>query len=203
VASFLAWLTSLPLGLLYAILAIVAAIENVFPPFPADTVVAFGAFLAARGQGTALDAFLATWCGNTIGAMGMYAAGRRFGAARLRRWLDKKSGDTTERRLATMYGRYGMLALFTSRFLPAVRALVPPFAGALKLPPVRAGIIIATASGLWYGLVTYVAYGLGANWETVLARIEEWQRTIGLIAVVALALGVAAWLVMRRRRDAG
>ena len=62
--GILDWLESLPVGALYASLALVAAIENIFPPVPADTVVAFGSFLAARGHGTALGAFLATWVGN-------------------------------------------------------------------------------------------------------------------------------------------
>ena len=82
------WLTALPPAVLYLVLAIVAAVENVFPPIPADTVVAFGAFLAARGHATLAGAFLATLGGNTAGAMGMYAAGRRFGAERLARRLD-------------------------------------------------------------------------------------------------------------------
>ncbi len=47
--SLLAWLGELPLGTLYVAMGFTSAIENVFPPFPADAVVAFGSFLAARG----------------------------------------------------------------------------------------------------------------------------------------------------------
>ncbi|PYP66245.1 MAG: alkaline phosphatase, partial [Gemmatimonadetes bacterium] len=81
--SLLAWLTSLPIGTLYVALAAVAAIENVFPPIPADTVVALGSFLAARGKGSVIAAFTATWLGNVTSAMIMYGIGRRYGAARL------------------------------------------------------------------------------------------------------------------------
>ncbi|NUQ20388.1 MAG: DedA family protein, partial [Gemmatimonadaceae bacterium] len=42
-------LTALRPAVLYLVLALVAAVENICPPIPADTVVAFGAFLAARG----------------------------------------------------------------------------------------------------------------------------------------------------------
>ena len=83
--SFIAWLTSVPIGTLYAALAVVAAIENIFPPIPADTVVALGSFLAARGRGSVEAAFLATWSGNVTSAMIMYAVGRRYGAERLER----------------------------------------------------------------------------------------------------------------------
>ena len=77
------WLMSLPPAALYAVLALAAALENVFPPLPADSVVAFGSFYAARTHGSALISFLATWSGNIVGAMFMYAVGWRYGAA----WL--------------------------------------------------------------------------------------------------------------------
>ena len=74
------WLTSLPPLALYAALAASAAAENVFPPLPADTIIAFGAFLAAHGEASLAGAFLATWLGNVGGAVLMYYLGRRFGA---------------------------------------------------------------------------------------------------------------------------
>ena len=49
-SGILDWLETLPVAALYAALAIIAAIENIIPPVPADTVVAFGSFLAARGH---------------------------------------------------------------------------------------------------------------------------------------------------------
>jgi membrane protein DedA with SNARE-associated domain len=66
-----AWLTSLPPAVLYLVLALVAAVENIFPPIPADTVVAFGAFLAARGHATHVGAIASKLCGNVAGAKGM------------------------------------------------------------------------------------------------------------------------------------
>ena len=42
-------LESLPPGPLYALIAVFAALENIFPPVPADAVVALGAFLEGRG----------------------------------------------------------------------------------------------------------------------------------------------------------
>jgi len=139
VQSLLDWLTSLPLGALYLALAAVAATENIFPPVPADTVVALGSFLAARGQGSVWAAFLATWIGNVGGAMAMYAVGRRYGAERLDRRLLGDKGPGAEQRLHRLYGKYGVAALFASRFIPGVRAIVPPFAGAFRpcAPPSR------------------------------------------------------------------
>ena len=199
-SGVLDWLESLPVAALYGCLAIIAAIENIFPPVPADTVVAFGSFLAARGHGTALGAFLSTWIGNVAGAMLMYALGRHFGAGWLEARMSRRGGAEVQQRLERMYGKYGLLAIFMSRFLPGVRAIVPPFAGALRVPPLRAGAMIAIASAIWYGTVTIVAYRLGANWEQAMARLGEYQRVIVTVAATLVVLALVGWLLGRRRR---
>ena len=48
-SRLLDWLSSLPPTALYLVLAVTAAAENIFPPLPADTVVALGSWLSARG----------------------------------------------------------------------------------------------------------------------------------------------------------
>ena len=190
------WLTSLPPAVLYLVLALVAAVENIFPPIPADTVVAFGAFLAARGHATLFGAFASTLGGNVAGAMGMYAAGRRYGAGRLQRRL---AAGTAAERLEGLYAHYGLIALFVSRFLPGVRALVPPFAGALRIPPWRVFMIFCGASAIWYGAITLIAYRVGADWPTLQAKMHGWQRSFVIAAAIVAVIGVVAWLIARRR----
>ena len=197
-----AWLTALPPAALYAALAVIAAVENVFPPFPADTIVAFGAFLAARGEASLLGAFLGTWLGNVGGALLMYWAGREVGADRVQQRfpsLGHGNGGATDR-IVRLYGRYGIPALFVSRFLPGVRALVPPMAGALRVPFLTASLAIALASGVWYGGIAVLAYNVGARWEELAARISSMSRTAGIAAVAVVAIIVAVVLVRRRRR---
>jgi len=200
VSGILDWLETLPVGALYACLGLIAAIENIFPPVPADTVVAFGSFLAARGHGTALGAFLATWIGNVAGAMIMYAVGRYFGAEWLEARMARRGSGDVKLRLERMYGRYGLLAIFMSRFLPGIRAIVPPFAGALRVPPLRAAAMIAVASAIWYGTVTVVAYRLGANWEQATATLAGYQRSIAIGVGIVAVLAAGTWFVRRRLR---
>ena len=56
-SGIIAWLTGLRLAVLYPIMAVAAAVENIFPPIPADSIVALGSWLAARGEGTVISAF--------------------------------------------------------------------------------------------------------------------------------------------------
>jgi membrane protein DedA with SNARE-associated domain len=198
-SAFLAWVGNLPLGALYVLLAIAAAAENVVPPLPADTVVAFGSFLAARGHGPLWAAFLAVWAGNLAGAMGVYALGRRYGAHRLEQRLLGDRAPQLEARLIQYHGRFGLAALFLGRFIPGVRALVPPFAGALRVPPVRAALLIGSASAIWYGIVSYVGFTVGTDWPDVVRVLTRDGRTVAAVAAV-LALLLGAILLVRRRR---
>ena len=192
----------MPVPALYAALAVVAALENIFPPVPADTVVAFGSFLAARGQGTALGVFVATWSGNLAGAMLIYAVGRRYGAERLERRMLGDRAAEAESRLRTLYGKYGLTALFLSRFLPGVRAIVPPLAGALRVPAVRAAVAMGAASAVWYGAISYLAFRIGADWDQLAGTVSRYGRVAAITGSVLAVIAVATWFLLRRRTEA-
>jgi membrane protein DedA with SNARE-associated domain len=202
VEAFLDRLAAMPVPALYAALAVVAALENVFPPVPADTVVAFGSFLAARGQGTALGVFLTTWSGNVVGAMLIYAVGRRYGAEPLERRLLGERAAEAESRLIALYRKYGLAALFLSRFLPGVRAIVPPLAGALRVPVVRAAVAMGAASAVWYGAISYLAFRIGADWDQLSGTVTRYGRGAAIAGTALALLLIATWILMRRRREA-
>lgn len=193
------WLTALPGIALYGVLGVVAAIENLFPPFPADTVVAFGGFLAARGERSIVSVFLAVWLGNVAGAMLMYALGRWLGADVLIARMGGGDADRARARLAALYGRYGTAAIFVSRFLPGVRGFVPPLAGAARFPAPRTAFIMASASAIWYGAICYLAFRIGNNWDALRHAVTESGQWVAAIAVAIAVLGLGIWQVRRRR----
>jgi membrane protein DedA with SNARE-associated domain/uncharacterized tellurite resistance protein B-like protein len=186
----------------YAFLAAIAAVENVLPPVPADLAVLLGAFLSHQGVTSPLLVFLLVWLANVAGALGVYFAARRYGrrlfaTATGRRLLTPESLAVIERE----YLRFGVVGIFFARFLPGIRAVVPPFAGIANLSPTRAGIPIVLASGIWYGGLTILGTALGANWERIRTILSGVNRTLGWIAlVVIVGWAVATWLRARRRR---
>jgi membrane protein DedA with SNARE-associated domain len=202
VESVINWLSGLPIGTLYLSIFVISAIENIFPPFPADAVVAFGSFLAARGEASPYSTFMASWLGNLCGAALMYYVGRRYGSSAFMSRLERWAGKGAEQKLMRLYGRYGLPALFISRFLPAVRAVVPPFAGAMKLPPLPVALAIASASGLWFAFITFIAFRAGSNWEVLYATIVRSGKIITLAAVALVAVGVLIYFIRRRRKSA-
>lgn len=195
------WLHALPdlsSGTIVALLGLLAAVENIFPPVPADTAVALGAFLSSRGGFSAWAVFWATWAGNVASAVAVYGAARRVGrpffqGALGRRLLKPKALA----RIESLHRRFGATGIFLSRFIPGVRAVVPPFAGIANLGVVRTVLPLATASAVWYGTLTYVAATLLDRADQIQQLVRQVNR-VGLVAGVILLAGVVAWLIRRR-----
>ena len=198
--SLTGWLGDLPLGSLYIAIGLLSAFENFFPPFPSDAVIAFGSFLADRAHGSAITVFLLGWFGNVAGAGITYTLGRRFGSKAFMRRIEKYAGPDAEVRIKRLHKKYGFMGLFVSRFLPGVRAIVPPFAGAMRLPAFRVMLSVASASGVWFGLITFLAFRAGDNWDVVEHYIVRSGKVAGLVAVAIVVVVVGIWLWNRQAR---
>lgn len=177
-------------------------VENIAPPVPADAAVLLGAFLSHRGVTSSPAVFIVVWLANVGGALGVYLAARRYGrrifaTAAGRRLLTPEAIGVIERE----YLRFGIGGIFLARFLPAIRAVVPPFAGIVNLSPLRAGAPIALASAIWYGGITLLGAELGANWDRINTILSGVNQTLGWIALgLVVVWGGIAWLRARRRR---
>ena len=194
------WINSMPIGALYALLGIVAFIEGIFPPVPADIVVALGSFLAARRGADLTITAACIVVGSVAGAMVVYSAARRFGAAWLHTRLKRAGIDNLEQRLEVMYSKYGMTALFVSRFLPGLRAVCPPMAGATRVPPIRTAFVFLLASAIWYGAIAWIAFRVGDDWEQMQRSVKHFARQVGIVAAVAAALFAGIVIIVLRRR---
>jgi membrane protein DedA with SNARE-associated domain/uncharacterized tellurite resistance protein B-like protein len=181
---------------------LLAAIENVIPPVPSDAAVALGAFLSIRGLTTPFGVFLVTWVANLAGATAVYLVARRYGrrlfaTATGRRLLAPRSLAIIERE----YLRFGVVGIFISRFLPGIRAVVPPFAGLVGLSAMRTLVPMGIASAIWYGGITILGTLIGTEWERINRIILGVNRTLAALAVLLVATGVIWYLRARRRRQ--
>ncbi|MDB4948608.1 MAG: associated protein [Gemmatimonadetes bacterium] len=196
----LQWMVGLPEALIYAVVGAFAALENVFPPVPADVVALFGGFLAGRGAANAWVTFLVVWLCNVTGAMTVYALGRRYGTAFFRNRVGSlilQPGQFA--RLSEFYARHGEKVIFISRFLPMFRAVVPIFAGTSKLGWVRTLVPLAVASGLWYGGIVYLGATAGRNWADIRRVVDASGHWLAVPAGILLVVFAWWWWHTRRR----
>jgi len=197
--AFLDWLAGLPSVLTYTVLVVLSALENVFPPVPADVAVALGAFLAQRGVTSAPLMGVLCWAANTASSAGIYFLARRHVEFFRHGWPRRVLTPSAMRALEQAYGRYGVWGIFFSRFLPGVRAAVTPFAGIAGLSPLRALVPSALASAIWYALLVAAGVFLSRQWERVRHVVETTTGALGVIGFAFLLMAVV-WLWRQARR---
>lgn len=198
--ALLEFLESLHPGPLYGLITALAAVENVFPPVPADTAVALGAFLAGRGLMDPWLVFVLTWGANVGSGATVYALARRHGRALFRGILGQKLfSDATVAHIEDQYRRHGAWGIFVSRLLPVWRGVVMPFAGIAQVPAWRALVPLALASALYYGALTFLVATLGTNLETVLRMLGRVNAVLGIVAA-ALLFALGLWIARRLKR---
>lgn len=196
--SILSFLGSQGPVLLYVMLGVGSALENLFPPIPADTFVLLGAFLAAGGRADAWTVFFVTWLANTGTALLVYWTGYRYGRPFFQVGMGRFLLNPTQlKRLGGFYQRWGLPAIFFARFLPGLRAMVPVFAGVTQQ---RFGVVafpVLVASGIWYGGLVWLGATAGKN----LPAVGEWLASANraLLAIAAVIVVVVVWWWVRTR----
>lgn len=199
--DFIAWMDRIPDLAVYVGLAMGAALENVVPAIPADTFVALGGFLAGAGDLQAKWVWLATWASNVVGALAVYRLSRSHGASFFARgWGRHVLRPHQMQKVAGFYDRWGIAAIFLSRFLPGVRAVVPVFAGVTHQSWLRVAPPLVIASALWYGGLVRLGLFAGHNLGALEPLLGKLNSTLGLAALVVAGAVLIWWL--RSRRDA-
>jgi len=192
--QLLSWLPESSPLLMYVLLGLGAALENIVPLIPADTFVLLGGFFAARGDASEGIVFLVTWISNVLSALAVYTAAYRYGngffKTRFGRFLLNPRQVRVIRRF---YGRWGAAAIFYTRFLPGLRAVAPVFAGLIRQNPFSVAFPFILASAIWYGALVSVGAFAGRNVEQLLNMQTRLNWTLTGVAGVIVVLLTWWW----------
>ncbi|MFE0325445.1 DedA family protein [Streptomyces sp. NPDC003753] len=169
---------------------------------PGDSLL-FTAGLLCTGSGQdgvklSLPALLvAAAVGALAGAQCGYLLGRKAGGALLTRSRSARLHEGA-RRAEELLERYGHAkAIVLARFVPVVRTVLNPMAGALQVP-VRTFTVWQVAGGLLWSLgLTLAGYALGSSVPNVDKYLLPMVAVIVLISLIPVALEV-----LRSRRAA-
>jgi membrane protein DedA with SNARE-associated domain len=179
----------------YPVIFVVVILGNVGLPIPEESVLALAGFLAERGvlrlTGVLAVGVLAAVTGDNLG----YWVGRRYGQEALTRygryvWI---TPDRLTKASAAMT-RHGGLAVFAARFVPGVRALAGPVAGATGMRPLT--FIVSNA----LGALAYVPYAVGLGYAVAYGAGPAIERTLGRAEPVFVAVLVVVTLALIVRR---
>ena len=190
--ELIVWMSRVPDPLVYAVLGLGAALENVIPAIPADTFVALGGFLSEVGDLDARWVFIATWLCNVLSAMVTYRLGYLHGKPFFEHgWGKYLLKPHQMDRMGHFYDRWGTQAIFLTRFLPGIRAVVPVFAGVTHHGWLMVAVPMALASAIWYGGLVWIGVLVGENVEALAALLNRVNLVLATVAVIVA--GCAMW----------
>jgi membrane protein DedA with SNARE-associated domain len=179
----------------YAAIFLMVILGNMGLPVPEETVLALGGYLASRGvtrlHWVVVIGVISAVIGDNIG----YWLGRRYGRAAIERY-DRWVFVAPERlrTISAFVGRYGALAVFVARFVPGLRFLAGPLAGAMGMPP----ITFTLANAL--GALAYVPYAVGLGYAVGYSMGDVIQGLMGTVERFAIAAIAVLTLVFSARR---
>jgi membrane protein DedA with SNARE-associated domain len=192
----------------YGALFLLVILGNMGLPLPEETILVLAGYMAWRGELrlpiVLVIGIVSAAGGDNIG----YWLGHRFGRATLERHSRWLLGHPS--RLAMMQDfvdRRGALAVFVARFVPGLRFMAGPLAGALGLPfhtflvanllgaLVYVPIVVSVG---YYGL----GYGLGAYLEQLRDLGADLEGLVLLVALLGFA-GILTWRIARASRRGG
>jgi membrane protein DedA with SNARE-associated domain len=174
----------------------VIAVETMGVPLPGETALITAGILASQGHLSIEWVIVAAAAGAILGDNVGYFIGRRYG----RRLLEWEGGPFPRHRKRLLalavpfFERHGPKAVFIGRWVAGLRMTAAWLAGSAAMPWPKFTFYNALGGICWALSVGLLSYYLGHTAETLF-------RTAGLGGLGAAALlGVAAYIVARRRR---
>jgi len=179
--------------------------ENIFPPIPSELIMPFAGYAAANGSLSMAGVVIAGMLGSIVGTSAWYFAARLLGLHRFTALCNRLG------RVATLheddidmavrwFDRYGPLAVFIGRLIPAIRTLISVPAGLAAMPLPKFLAISAAGTLIWTGILTGAGYVLHENYELV----EGWVDPVSTgVIILVLVIYIYRFITWKPIKDVG
>ena len=182
--------------------AVLVALENIFPPIPSELILLLTGFNVSEGRFDVVSGIIAATVGSVVGAYFLYAVGRLLDDARMEKFLATvgkfvglKQADVHKG--FTWFEKHGNKVVLFGRLIPVVRSVVSIPAGGDKMPLAKFTLLTAAGSLVWNTVWVAVGWGLGDQWE----KAGKWGDYLQYAVVAAVAVGLVVLIVRARRRN--
>ena len=169
-------------------------LESACIPVPSEVTMIYAGYLVSQGSMSFAAAVIVGTVANLIGSLIAWAAG----AYGVDAWLMRTEHNRHRvARAHDWFDRYGTPTVFFARLLPVVRTFISLPAGVARMPLGRFSVLTVLGTLPWCIMLVAIGNVAGTHWD-------EWHRRFGYLdyVVVAAAIAVVAWLVLRQRREA-
>lgn len=192
------WTADVIESLGYLGVALLVALENVFPPIPSEVVLGFAGYTASRGDASVVGMIIAATIGSVVGALVLYGFAAAVGPVRLRAIVIRYGtwigfGESELDRAEGWFDRKSRYAVLICRCIPLIRSVISIPAGFRRMPLGTFTVFTLFGSLIWNSVLVIAGYMLAEQWDQVLDYTEPFQDLV----VLALALGFVAIIVRK------
>ncbi len=177
----------------YLGVAVLMALENIFPPMPSEAIMGAGALAIDRGSMQFWPLLVAGTIGTVIGNYFWFYLGDRLGYQRLGpfivrygRWLTMEWQDVE--RATKFFRKHGHWVVFALRATPIMRTMISLPAGLAHMGKVKFVVFTAAGAALWNVMLIK-----GTQWlARTFSDIDDIVSGV-IIAIMVVAIAGYLW----------
>jgi len=198
--QFLETLISLDPIWVYVVVAAIAYIENIFPPFPSDVVLVAAGYLCATGRVEFWVVLVVATAGSFVGFVTMYKIGSWFGLKVIEAQRFKFLKLEKIHKVEAWFKQYGYFVVVVNRFLAGTRAVIAFFTGMSNLPFWKTTALAFISSLVWNAILLFAGKSLGSNWRAISPYLESYGKIVILISIIILLIVVGHGYFRKRNQ---
>ena len=188
----------------YIGVAVLMALENIFPPMPSEAIMGAGALAIERGSMGFWPLLIAGTAGTVVGNYFWFWIGDRLGYERLGpfitrwgRWLTMEWQDIE--RATRFFRRHGHWVVFGLRATPIMRTMISLPAGLAHMGKLKFVVFTAAGAALWNVMLILGTQWLARTFSDVDNIVSGVIIAIMVIATLAYFWRLATWKPRSRR----
>lgn len=176
------------------------AAESCGIPAPSEVIMPFAGFLVWKGEMSFwIVVFLGT-VGNLVGSLIAYYIGKIGGRPLIERfgkyiYMKQHDLDMADRWFAV----HGNATVFVGRLLPVVRTYISFPAGIAKMNVAHFSLYTTLGALPWSILFTWLGFKAGEHWESIRARLHNFDVTIAVLLAIAIIWFIVSHIKRKRR----
>ena len=186
--------------------ALLMALENIFPPIPTELIMGVGGIAVARGKMDLAPLLVAGTVGATLGNYVLFLIADRLGYERLKpfverwgRWLTMDWCDVQG--ASRFFRKHGGAVVFFLRFIPMFRTVVSIPAGLSHMSHLRFLLYTAAGAAIWNLILILLGRWAGRAFE----EAEKWLGWATIVVAAATLVyylyRVITWKPVQRSAD--